>query len=165
MLDVDYGTVTRMYESLIRQDRGDSTPRRVPWPTSVVEYATNQHPEPGYATLADGGEVFVGENGDLLWRALTETTLSGLSPLKAGLRRWEQSNIEKEMIVAAAVYDETAAYQLTHGLFEGVASDDRAHVHKTVLMSLMFGQHGSADAEVPLDRRTNVTYRRVHQNG
>ena len=44
------------------------------------------------------------------------------------------------MIVAAALYDETAAYQLTHGLFDGLRAPHRTSgrtvAHKLLLNAL-----------------------------
>ena len=39
------------------------------------------------------------------------------------------------MIVAAVLYDETAQYQLTHGLFDGVALDDRVGIQHAALVA------------------------------
>ena len=90
----------------------------VPWgPQEVAGHATNQH----------GRDVFVGENSDLLWRVLTGTDHYGRSPLKQGLLTtgWRSN----DMTVAAALYDETAQYQLTHGLFDGVTSWYHSEIH------------------------------------
>ena len=65
-------------------------------------------PVAGHATTSTGRDVFVGENSDLLWRALTETDYYGRSPLKAAMF-WEMPTVlRQEMIVAAALYDNTA---------------------------------------------------------
>ena len=78
----------------------------------------------GYVTTGRREEVFVGEHGDLLWRAITETDLHGRSPLKQTLM-WElgaRNDSRKEMVAAAMLHDECAAEQLTTGLFDSVDS-------------------------------------------
>ena len=83
-------------------------------------------PQPvSHATTSAGTELFVGEQGDLLWRALTETDLHELSPVKEVLsrRRWDLAR--SEMVTAAALYDNKAAQQLTTDLFAGVTVDKR----------------------------------------
>ena len=81
-----------------------------PWVNGPAGYVTNGH----------GLDVFVGVNGDLLWRALTETDHHGTSVLKAAMGFRRDVTTEDEMICAAALYDETAQYQLTTGLLDGV---------------------------------------------
>ena len=81
-------------------------------------------PATGYVSTGRREEVFVGEQGDLLWRALTETDLHGRSPLKETLM-WKlgvRNGSHREVIVAAMLHDETAAEQLTTGLFDSVDS-------------------------------------------
>ena len=97
-----YQAVTRVYNRLPQPPWADGAP----WGPQEVA---------GHATTIDGEPIFVGEQGDLLWRALTETDHRGMSPLKEGL----VSTASSEMFAAAVLYDETAAYQLTHGLFDG----------------------------------------------
>ena len=74
--------------------------------------------------------MFVGENGDLLWRAVTETDHHGWSPLKETLS--ESYRVAGWWLpVTAALHDETAAYQLTHGLFDGAADVQQRRELKT----------------------------------
>ena len=74
-------------------------------------------PVAGHATTSEGDDVFVGEHADLLWRALTETDYYGLSPLKAG-GSVSTDAAAADLIAGAVLYDQTAATQLTHGLFD-----------------------------------------------
>ena len=84
-------------------------PDGAPWgPQTVAGHATNQA----------GQEVFVGEHGDLIWRALTETDHHGRSPLKAALLWDTTTGAHTDMVAAAALYDETALEQLTTGLLD-----------------------------------------------
>ena len=113
LLSACFDIVFDVYGSLPRPPWDDTTPPRVPWGAR----------HDGYATTSDGTNMFVGEQGDLLWRALTETDNNGRSPLKARLRRYGYRTLTgdaKDMVVAAVLYDDTAARQLTHGLFDGV---------------------------------------------
>ena len=93
-----------------------------PWQDGVP---WGPQPVAGNATTKTGNGMFVGEQSDLIWRALTESDYYGRSPLKAALmaRRWEPkldgSKVAGELITAAALYDQQAACQLTHGLFDG----------------------------------------------
>ena len=87
----------------------------------------------GYETDLNGGDCFVGEHGDLLWRVLTETDHHGMSPLEQGLISGRRSQEAMSMVVTAALYDETAQHQLTTGLFDVVAPSRRAAVQKRVL--------------------------------
>ena len=64
--------------------------------------------------------MFVGEQGDLLWRALTEPARGGLSPLKQGLINDNVVYTAKDMVAAGALYDETVAAHLTTDLTTGV---------------------------------------------
>ena len=97
----------------------------VPWGPQYVA---------GLADANTGGTLFVGEHGDLLWKTLTETERHGSSPLKQGLRGgFDRTETDLEMVVAAALYDKTAQRQLTHGLFDGVAPDDRAGMQRAAL--------------------------------
>ena len=89
----------------------------VPWGPQLVA---------GHATDINKQDVFVGENGDLIWRALTETDHTGLSPVKAAVNRGATHGVHQNIAVAAALYDDTAREQLTTGLFAGAASADRA---------------------------------------
>ena len=100
-----------MYEHLRRGFRTDGPP----W---------DPQPPTGYAATGRRAEVFVGEHGDLLWRALTETDLHGRSPLKETLM-WKlgaRNDSRREIIAAAMLHDECAAEQLTTGLFDSVDS-------------------------------------------
>ena len=91
----------------------------VPWGAQAVA---------GHATSKQGDDVFVGEHNDLLWRALTETQhggrLHGRSPLKQAVYTSSRSVDRNDLIVAAALYDTTAAQQITTELFIGVQDWD-----------------------------------------
>ena len=87
----------------------------------------------GYETDVNGGDCFVGEHGDLLWRVLTEPDHHGMSPLKQGLINGYRSQTAMSMVVTAALYDGTVQQQLTTGLFDLVAPSRRAAVQKRVL--------------------------------
>ena len=90
----------------------------------------------GHATGNNGEDIFVGEHSDLVWRALTETDLYGMSPLKQSTQILDQRGVvafKTEMMVAAVLYDECAAEQLTTGLFNGAELDDRADMRTNVL--------------------------------
>ena len=108
-------------------------PDGVPWgPQEVAGYATGT-----------GGDVFVGENGDLLWRALTETDYHGMSPLKEVLAESNTKRTSRyvsrrstDMIVAAALYDETAEQQLTTGLYDGLNAEQRVDARTNTLRIL-----------------------------
>ena len=111
--------------------------RRPPWTHGMP---WGQQDVAGHATTMYDDPMFVGENSDLLWRALTETDHYGMSPLKAGvcnvrnLRQHQHRRLwTNEMVAAAALYDDTAAEQLTTGLFEGVHPGVRAEVRTYVL--------------------------------
>ena len=116
--------VYKTYETL-PQPPWDTAPPSVPWGSQTVA---------GHATNHAGDEVFVGENSDLMWRALTETTSDGLSPLKQGLKVVDPGQFY-EMICAAALYDGTANRQLTTDLFVGVAKQDRSVLHEHALLA------------------------------
>ena len=103
---------------------------RPPWEDSVPWGA---QPVAGHATTDHNETMFVGENGDLLWRALTEPELSGLSPLKVGIVEKIGGLWVREMVVAAALYDDTAAEQLTTGLFDGVNPQHRRSLRTNTL--------------------------------
>ena len=112
-----FGTVAEVHHRLPQQDFDG---------TEQDGARSGPQPAAGYVTDNDGDDCFVGVNGDLVWRALTETDHTGLSPLKAILkaRPWIPWRVNKEMIVAAALHDDTAATQLTTELF-ACAADDR----------------------------------------
>ena len=96
----------------------------------------------GYATTSAGEAVFVGENGDLLWRVLTETDHYGWSPLKQEVRwRGGTNQLDGDVIVAAALYDETAAQQVTTVLLAGVGHDNRADTQENVLYIFLQALH------------------------
>ena len=89
-----------------------------------------------YDPDSDGGvgqPMFVGEHGDLLWKAVTETTSSGLTPLKIGLWR-HGSDASEQIAVAAALYDETAREQLTTELFVGVDNGEHRTAMRTNIL-------------------------------
>ena len=99
----------------------------VPWGPQTVA---------GHATGDNGEDIFVGEHGDLLWRALTETDHYGMSALKQSTQIPDHRGVvpfKTAMIVAAVLYDETAEQQLTTGLFDGAEPDDRASMRTNVL--------------------------------
>ena len=109
----------RVYERLHQPPWGYT----VPW---------GPQPVAGHATTTDGEHVFVGEHGDLLWRALTETNNAGWSPLKEGVESQGAGGRDTlsgtppgDMVCASALYDEQAAYQLTAGLFDSTNSLNR----------------------------------------
>ena len=112
----------RVYQRLVQPPWHYTDPPDTPWGPQTVA---------GHATNLGGHYMFVGENSDLLWRALTETDQGGSSPLKQGIVQGIARR-SKDMIAAAALHDETAAQQLTTGLFVGVEPIQRAAVHRSV---------------------------------
>ena len=104
----------------------DRLTRRPPWgdgvPWEAQEIAGHAKIRSGLFDAGPGGQpMFVGENGDLLWRALTETDHYGQSPLKQALQLLHTHPPSyTTMAAAAALYDETAEQQLTTGLFDGM---------------------------------------------
>ena len=117
-----------MYNSLPKPPWDDTDPSGMPWGPQPVAGHANIH-------LDSGRACFVGEHGDLLWRALTETDYYGRSPLKETLReQYDTARSVKHMIVAAALYDDTAQQQLTTGLFDGGVHDrERCHLRNQAL--------------------------------
>ena len=107
---------------------------RPPWGDDPAQTASSPPNMAGYVTNTEGGDIFVGERSDLLWRALTETVPSGgMSPLKTALiDRWNFDDTANEMVAAAALYDKTAETQLTTGLFDGAAPDNRAGMQQAI---------------------------------
>ena len=90
---------------------------RPPW-TDGVSWRAEQ--TAGYATDCAGGNVFIGADGDLLWRSWTETDHNGLSPLRAALAtRFGVSRTNRKELAAAALHEPIFQRQLTTGLFEG----------------------------------------------
>ena len=127
LLQQHFESVAELYRRLPQPPWRD--PPCVPWGPQTVA---------GHATTIFGSDVFVGEHGDLMWRALTETDQHGRSPLKTGLiniyRYNTMTDDAKDMVTAAVLYDDTAARQLTHGLFDGVPDpDDRQQFRTSVL--------------------------------
>ena len=119
-----YRSVARVCGGLRQPPWDDTDPPGVQWGPQVVA---------GYATTTSGDVVFVGEHGDLPWRALTETDYYGRSPLKHGLAQRRRLPVdERTLIVAAVLYDETAAAQLTTGLFAGYQTHERVHLQNRV---------------------------------
>ena len=118
---------------------------RPPWEPDGVAWGPQT--VAGHATDRYGNEVFVGENGDLLWRALTETDYYGRSPLKQALVNgdlttdWFKMDFgaETAMIVDAAVYDKTAETQLTTNLFNGVPPRKQGPL-RNQMMQICFAQ-------------------------
>ena len=106
---------------------------RPPWEPDGVPWGPQ--PVAGHATTINGDDSFVGEHGDLLWRALTETDHNGLSPLKATITMlpgatWAENT---ELLCAAALYDDTAQHQLTHGLFDVGDQSEKRWLQKNVV--------------------------------
>ena len=124
LLQSRFVSVASVYRELLRPPWVNTVPVGVPWGSQTVAGHANTRSE-------YNPERFVGEHSDLVWRALTETDRYGSSPLKARLRqRWELDATSKELIVAAALYDETAAEQLTTGLFDGVPTYEHRQMLK-----------------------------------
>ena len=111
MLTGCFDETYEVYKSLHQPPWDTTTPEGVPWGPQRVA---------GHTRTRSGGNVFVGEHADLIWRALTEPEHGGLSALKAGLLWGAGGVIPRRMATAAALYDDTAAEQLTTGLFDGV---------------------------------------------
>ena len=120
LLGACFRDVYKMYEPMPRPPWDDQGP----WsPVSAAGHVTDKY----------GYDLFVGAHGDLGWRALTETDHHGLSPLKADVRSDNALLHRAEMITAAALYDETAAQQLTTGLFDGVRRHHRSQIQQKML--------------------------------
>ena len=127
----------------------------------------------GHATT-NTAAVFVGEHGDLLWRALAENDLHGMSPLKTVLTQPQTFTTTNHLIAAAVLYDETAEQQLTTGLFDGVALDEQWIVQDRVLEIFRYAltpyiqrswtnrRHGAS--RVSMDRRTTGQDTWVHRH-
>ena len=140
------GRALLIYDSLPRPPWGDD----VPWGAQTVA---------GHATRSDGDDCFVGEKGDLLWRALTETTTTGLSPLKAAMQdRYFLDADGKEMVAAAVLYDETAAAQLTTGLFTGFDESK----HRTLQVNTLDLLAAAADPHSGQSRWNNKQRSELH---
>ena len=90
----------------------------------------------GHAVDVYGEDIFVGENGDLLWRALTETDHYGRSPLTETLDHPDLPT-SPDLFVAAMLHDECAEYQLTTGLFAAAEDSKRARFCRTRLLSIL----------------------------
>ena len=120
----------RLIESMASQSHRWSTKfggRDIPQETSDLMagwfnvvcnmYRSVHHRQP----TADIKNSVVGEHGDLLWRALTETDHHGSSLLKTRLLQLAPfTEPAKDMTVDAALHNTTVAQQLTHGLFDGI---------------------------------------------
>ena len=119
-----FDDVLAVYKHLPKPPWNDTKPAGVPW---------GSQPIAGHATIDDGKAMFVGENSDLLWRALTEPTHNAMSPLKAAVMSYPYAPWHTEMIVAAALHDETAAEQLTTGLFDGIEPKYRQETRTRLL--------------------------------
>ena len=122
-----FTTVDRTYRLLRRPPWDDD----VEWgPQLVAGHATNRGGDGAVAI-----RVFVGEQGDLVWRALTETDNYGMSPLTGSVcQRFDVLNpASKDMIVAAVLYDETAEQQLTTGLFDVTSVQHRRIIRERML--------------------------------
>ena len=134
LLDRRFVGVSLTYHALFQPPWDDPD---VPWgPQTVAGHATNRH----------GATVFVGEHNDLLWRALTETTVEGISPLKARLfGNMELSDHDNDLVIAAALYDPTAEKQLTTGLVDGVV-DERDRYELRLRVRTIFDQTLKPDA-------------------
>ena len=137
--------VLHVYKTLLRPpwDNG------VPWGSqNVAGHAVKTSRRARRSGDRSGKPVFVGEHNDLLWRALTETTTDGQSPLKSQLdagrfHRYPKEQYKTEMVTAAALYDNVAEEQLTTGLFDGVEKTDREEVQRNVLE--VFKEHANPD--------------------
>ena len=116
---------------------------RPPWDNSGG-VPWGPQPIAGHAVDAGGYDIFVGEHGDLLWRALTETAASGLSPIKEAFGRFG-SPLMSDMVCAAALYDETAEKQLTTGLFDGVEPENRGFLQTNLFR--VFNQQLNLDPD------------------
>ena len=101
-----FSTARRVCEMLPQPPWGDAEP----W---------GQQRTAGHTEHRSGNELFVGENGDLIWKALTETDYNGWSPAKEALCCNGESLSVRQIVAGAVLYDETAQQQLTHGLFAG----------------------------------------------
>ena len=110
-----------------------------------------------------GPGCFVGDHGDLVWRALTETNLSGLSPLKNKLRDgYDGTQADWDMIATAVLYDDVAARQLTTDLFVGVETSEQPRVRSRTLKLLDYAlnpqnYHGPRKWSAPDERRWSPT--------
>ena len=126
---INIPTETRMllYCCYVNAAREYSTLPKPPWYDGV---AWKVQTVAGHAVNGWGDRCFVGEHGDLVWRALTETDRYGRSPLKEALVRGVADN---NLAVAAALYDETAAEQLTTNLFVGATTRGRHSLHEQTL--------------------------------
>ena len=124
LLNDCFENTLRTYRTLPQPPWTDTDPPGTPWGAQLTA---------GYATNTSRDVVFVGEHGDLVWRALTETDLYGRSPLKKSVLWATDDADRREMIVAAGLYDETAQAQLTTGLFDGVRATERVRVHYDTL--------------------------------
>ena len=121
LLQAVFTSVNTAYHQLPRPPWWDHGKPGVPWgPQTTAGHATT-------VRYRSGDPMFVGEHGDLLWKALTETTQTGRSPLKAFCSTSDQvyGQSTAEMCVAAMLYDETAETQLTTDLFVGVEPEKR----------------------------------------
>ena len=127
LLKQQFGEVLTTYLSL----------RQPPWDDGVP---WGPQPIAGHATSRLGRDVFVGENGDLMWRALTETDLNGMSPLKAGVIDLPNVPGQQAMVAAAALYDGTAQKQITSGLFDGVDRPRHRAILRTKMVNVFAGQ-------------------------
>ena len=83
-----------------------------PWNNAVF------NAEDGYATDSHGDKVFVGEQGDLVWRALTEQDNDGQSPLRYSVAHGRVLDTQRDIVAAAMLHDKQAEHQLTTGLFD-----------------------------------------------
>ena len=124
LLADSFSDVSRVYNLLRQPLWGDPEQPATPWGSQAVA---------GHATTNTGNEIFVGEHGNLLWRAVTETTKGGLSPLKVGIIGSIGSIWVREMVAAAALYDKTAEQQLTTGMFVGFRPRERAPMRTLTL--------------------------------
>ena len=115
--------VPAQIDSLLSEqfDNVSSVYRRLPQPPWVDGVAWGPQAVAGHATGGNDEDIFVGEHNDLLWKALTETSLDGRSPLTAALDD-SLRPYPSDLFAAAALYDETAQHQLTHGLFVGATN-------------------------------------------
>ena len=130
LLTQRFKDIYNLYEQLPQPPWDD--PPTVPWgPQDVAGHTVTTRRGSGWSgeSLNIGQPVFVGEHSDLIWRALTETTRAGLSPLKHAVATVHPPALH-ELIVAAALYDKTAETQITTDLFNTVKPFHRVE-HQT----------------------------------
>ena len=129
-----YNTAASVYRWLPPPPWVDTNPPgEVPWRRETIMGHTD-------VSCGYGPACFVGEHGDLVWRALTETTVDGMSPLKNKLMdRYNVTPSDWDLTAAAVLYDDEAAVQLTTDLFVGVEPSAQTSLRSQMLRLLDFG--------------------------